>query len=205
MDKIHIQIKSGIGLPKSDNPEILSVIVTRQDICCLAQFMKWAVMQEILQLLHIIAQFMNWALRVSCCCPLHELGNSAAQLMNWAISQIGRNIDTKKTWVGVTVCYASRDSHSPNLPNDTVCGLKTNLGVMSANYKRYVTSKYHKWTLRQTSTMHGRFRSNIGTRRQRSIGSVGWEERVFWGMVSNDHCHGSVGLNQCILIYVTWQ
>ena len=32
----YIQIKSGIGLPKSDNPEILSVIVTRQDICCLA-------------------------------------------------------------------------------------------------------------------------------------------------------------------------
>ena len=44
MDKIHIQIKSGIGIPKSDNPEILSVIVTRQDIYCLAQFMKWAVM-----------------------------------------------------------------------------------------------------------------------------------------------------------------
>ena len=43
---MHIQIKSGIGLLKSDNPEILRVIVTRQDICCLAQFMKWAVMQE---------------------------------------------------------------------------------------------------------------------------------------------------------------
>ena len=92
MNKIHIQIKSGIGLPKSDNPEILSGIVTRQDICCLAQFMKWAVMQEILKLLHRIAQFMNWALRVSCYCPFHELGNSAAQFMNWTISQIGRNI-----------------------------------------------------------------------------------------------------------------
>ena len=87
MDKIHIQLKSGIGLPKSDNPEILSVI----DICCLAQFMKWAVMQEILKL-HRIAQFMNWALRVSCYCPFHELGNSAAQFINWTISQIGRNI-----------------------------------------------------------------------------------------------------------------
>ena len=63
MDKIHIQIKSGIGLPKSDNPGILSVIVTRQDIFCLAQFMKWAVMQEILKLPHRIAQFMNWALK----------------------------------------------------------------------------------------------------------------------------------------------
>ena len=101
MDKIHIQIKSGIGLPKSDNPEILSVIVTRQDICCLAQFMKWAVMQEILKLLHRIAQFMNWTLRVSCCCPFHELGNSAAQFMNWAISQIGRNIWT------TTKCFLS--------------------------------------------------------------------------------------------------
>ena len=92
MDKIHIQVKSGIGLTKSDNPEIRSVIVTRQGICCLAQFMKWAVMQEILKLLHRIAQFVNWVLRVSCCCPFHELGNSAAQFMNWAISQIGRNI-----------------------------------------------------------------------------------------------------------------
>ena len=87
-----IQIKSGIGLPKCDNPEILSVIVTFQNLCCLAQFMKWAVMQEILKLLHRIAQFMNWALRVSCYCPFHELGNSAAQFMNWTISQIGRNI-----------------------------------------------------------------------------------------------------------------
>ena len=85
---------SGIGLPKSDNPEILSVIVTRQDICCLAQFIKWAVMQEISKLLHRIAQFMNWALKLSYCCPFHELGNSAVQFMNWAISQIGRNIYT---------------------------------------------------------------------------------------------------------------
>ena len=88
----HIQIKSRIGLPKCENPEILSVIVTRQDICYLAQFMKWTIMQEILKLLHRIAQFMNWALRVSCYCPFHELGNSAAQFMNWTISQIGRNI-----------------------------------------------------------------------------------------------------------------
>ena len=34
---------------------------------------------------------MNWALRVSCYCQFHELGNSAAQFMNWTISQIGRN------------------------------------------------------------------------------------------------------------------
>ena len=85
MDKIHIQIKPGIGLPKSDNPEILSVIVTKQDICCPAHFMKWPVMQEILKLLHRIAQFMNWALKSVLllpiswtgqqCCPVHELGN----------------------------------------------------------------------------------------------------------------------------------
>ena len=56
--------------------------------------MKWAVMQEILKLLHRIAQFMNWALRVSCYYPFHELGNSAAQFMNWTILQIGRNIYT---------------------------------------------------------------------------------------------------------------
>ena len=92
MDKLHIQIKSGIGLLKSDNPEILSVIVTRQDRCCLAQFMKWAVMQEILKLMHRIAQFMNWAFRVSCYCPFHELGDSSAQFINWTISQIGCNI-----------------------------------------------------------------------------------------------------------------
>ena len=96
MDKIHIKIKSGIGLLKSDNPEILSVVVTRQDICCLAQFMKWAVMQEILKLLYRIAQFMNWALRVFCYCPFHKLGNSAAQFMNWTVSQIGRNIYVHK-------------------------------------------------------------------------------------------------------------
>ena len=70
------------------------MIVTRQDTCCLAQFMKWAVMQEILKLLHRIAQFMNRASRMSCYCPFHELGNSAAQFMNWTISQIGRNIYT---------------------------------------------------------------------------------------------------------------
>ena len=75
MDKIHIQIKSGIGLSKSDNPEILSVKVTKQDICCLAQFMKCAVMQEILKLIHRIAHFMNWAFRVSCYSPFHELDN----------------------------------------------------------------------------------------------------------------------------------
>ena len=85
---------SGIGFLKCDNQEILSVIVTRQDTCCLAQFMKWAVMQEILKLLHRIAQFMNWARTMSCYCPFHELGNSAAQfmIMNWTISQIGRII-----------------------------------------------------------------------------------------------------------------
>ena len=51
-------------------------------------------MQEILKLLHRIAQFMNsaLALRVSCYCSFHELGNSAAQFMNWTISQIGCNI-----------------------------------------------------------------------------------------------------------------
>ena len=92
MNKIHIQSISGIGFLKCDNQEILSVLVTRQDTCCLAQFMKWAVMQEILKLLHRIAQFMNWARRMSCYCPFHELGNSAAQFMNWTISQIGRNI-----------------------------------------------------------------------------------------------------------------
>ena len=121
MGKMHIQIKSGIGLHKSDNPKILLVIVTRQDICCLAQFMKWAVMQEILKLLHRCAQFMNWALRVSCYCPFHELGNSAAQFINWTISQIGRNIyiitsgtPSVPTAVGHegeyggTVCTASR-------------------------------------------------------------------------------------------------
>ena len=92
MNKIHIQSISGIGFLKCDNQEILSVIVTRQDTCCLAQFMKWAVMQEILKLLHRIVQFINWARRMSCYCPFHELGKSAAQFMNWTISQIGRNI-----------------------------------------------------------------------------------------------------------------
>ena len=58
----------------------------------LAQFMKWAVMQEILKLLYRTAQFMNWTLRVSCYCPFHELGIRGSQFMNWAISQIGRNI-----------------------------------------------------------------------------------------------------------------
>ena len=89
------EIKSGTDLSKTDNPEILSVKVTNQDICCLAQFMKWAIMQEILKLLHRIAQFMNWAFRVSCYWPFHELGKSAVQFMNWTISQIGRNICTK--------------------------------------------------------------------------------------------------------------
>ena len=53
---------------------------------------EMGIMQEILKFLHRIAQFKNWALRVSCYCPFHELGNSAAQFMNWTISQIGRNI-----------------------------------------------------------------------------------------------------------------
>ena len=92
---------SGIFLYLSPTPGLVTrkdlvwsvfLSVTRQDICCLAQFMKWAVMQEILKFLHIIAQFMNWALRVSCYFPFHVLGNNVAQFMNWTIAQIGRNI-----------------------------------------------------------------------------------------------------------------
>ena len=126
MGKTHIQIKSRIELPKSDNPETLSVIVTKQDICCLAQFMKWAVMQEILKLLHRIAQFMKWALRVSCYCPFHELGNSAAQFMNWTISQIGRNIYKRKEldrymaeWFRQWICVCN-DFVASSSPGNTI-------------------------------------------------------------------------------------
>ena len=38
----------------------------------------------------------------------------------------GRGGGTSSTWVGVSVCYASPDCHSPNLPhsNNTACAVK---------------------------------------------------------------------------------
>ena len=77
------------------------------------------------------------------------------------------------------------------------------LDVIRSSHKRHSASECCKWTLRQTtgvcytcSERHLTFRRNIDTRRQWSVGNIGWKERFFfflsWEMVINDHCHGSV-------------
>ena len=47
--------------------------------------------------------------------------------------------------------------------------------------------RVHTWPER-----HLTFRRNIGTRRQWSVGNMGWNELLYWEIVINDHCHGSV-------------
>ena len=71
------------------------------------------------------------------------------------------------------------------------------LDVIRSSDKRHNASKYCKWTLRQTTGVcytriyllerHLTFRRNIDTRRQWSVGNLGWNEWLFWEMVINDH------------------
>ena len=42
------------------------------------------------------------------------------------------------------------------------------------------------------SERHLTFRRNIDTRRQWSVGNIGCNEWLYWEIVINDHCHGSV-------------
>ena len=79
------------------------------------------------------------------------------------------------------------------------------LDVIHSSHKRHSASEHCKWTLRQTtgvcytcSERHLTFRRNIDTRRQWSVGNIGWNEWLSWEMVINDHCHGSVRL---LLLY----
>ena len=53
--------------------------------------------------------------------------------------------------------------------------------------------RYVKTDVRYTcSERHLTFRRNIDTRRQWSIGNIGWNAWLSWKMIINDHCHGSV-------------
>ena len=73
------------------------------------------------------------------------------------------------------------------------------LDVIRSSHQRHDASEYCKWTLRQTTGVrytcwerHLTFRRNIDTRRQWSVGNIGWNEWWSWEMVINDHCHGRV-------------
>ena len=57
--------------------------------------------------------------------------------------------------------------------------------------------RYVKTDVRYTcSERHLTFRRNIDTRRQWSIGNIGWNAWLSWKMIINDHCHGSVDKNR---------
>ena len=79
------------------------------------------------------------------------------------------------------------------------------LDVIRSSHKRHAPQcviEHCRWTVRQTTGVcytrmymlerHLTFRRNIDTRRQWSVRNIGWNEWLYWEIVINDHCHGSV-------------
>ena len=58
--------------------------------------------------------------------------------------------------------------------------------------ERYVKRQVSVIRVCTCSERHLTFRRNIDTRRQWSVGNIGWNEWLSWEMVINDHCLGSV-------------
>ena len=58
--------------------------------------------------------------------------------------------------------------------------------------KRYVKRQVSVTRVYTCSERHLTFRWNIDTRRQWSVGNIGWNEWLYWKIVINDHCPGSV-------------
>ena len=58
--------------------------------------------------------------------------------------------------------------------------------------ERYVKRQVSVIRVYTCSERHLTFRRNIDTRRQWSVGNIGWDEWLYWEIVISDHCHGSV-------------
>ena len=65
--------------------------------------------------------------------------------------------------------------------------------------KRYVKQQVSVIRVYTCSERHLTFRRNIDTRRQWSVGNIGWNERLYWEIVINDHCPGSVQFTLLVL------
>ena len=89
------------------------------------------------------------------------------------------------------------------------------LDVIRSSHKCHSASEYwnEPYVERQVSLIrvytcwerHLTFRRNIDPRRQWSVGNIGWNEWLYWEVVINDHCHGSVvcqELTKCSDIYI---
>ena len=74
--------------------------------------------------------------------------------------------------------------------NATVCQSTAN--------KRYVKRQVSVIRVYTCSERHLTFLRNIDTRRQWSVGNIGWNEWLYWEIVINDHCPGSVWLGKII-------
>ena len=66
--------------------------------------------------------------------------------------------------------------------------------------ERYVKRQVYVIRVYTCSERHLTFRRNIDTRRQWSVGNrgIGWNEWLYWEIVINDHCPGSV-VDWCII------
>ena len=65
------------------------------------------------------------------------------------------------------------------------------MGPSTVN-ERYVKRQVSVIRVYMCSERHLTFRRNIDTRRQWSVGNIGRNEWLYWEIVINDHCHGSV-------------
>ena len=61
--------------------------------------------------------------------------------------------------------------------------------------KRYVKQQVSVIRVYTCSERHLTFRRNIDTRRQWSVGNIGRNEWLYWEIVINDHCPGSVAVS----------
>ena len=71
--------------------------------------------------------------------------------------------------------------------------------------KRYVKRQMSVIRVYTCSERHLTFRRNIDTRRQWSVGNIGWNEWLYWEIVTNDHCPGSVTQPVYKIVYVKVQ
>ena len=67
--------------------------------------------------------------------------------------------------------------------------------------ERYVKRQVSVIRVYTCSERHLTFRRNIDTRRQWSVGNMGCNEWLYWEIVINDHCHGSVHANLPLEMY----
>ena len=71
----------------------------------------------------------------------------------------------------------------------------------SASNERYVKRQVSVVRVYTCSERHLTFGRNIDTRRQWSVGNIGWNEWLSWEIIINDHCLGSVSCTFLLLLY----